>query len=150
MRRYAWAVLGLGLLAVGNGARPALGQGTASTAAVSLKQNYPNPFNPTTTIPFTLSAELFANGHRPKVSLKIYNVLAQLVAVPILQGTGEVLNNIELSCANTTSCDFSAYWDGNVQNGSGVSTGQQAASGIYIYQLVVDGKRFTKKMIIMK
>jgi len=150
MRRYAWAVLGLGLLAVEIGARPVSGQGTASAAAVSLKQNYPNPFNPATTIPFTLSAELFANGHRPKVSLKIYNVLAQLVAVPILQGTGEVLNNIELTCANATSCDFSAYWDGNVQNGAGVSTGQQAASGIYIYQLVVDGQRFTKKMIIMK
>ena len=145
MRRYAWAVLGLGLLAVGIGARSARGQQNASTAAVSLKQNYPNPFNPTTTIPFTLSAELFANGHRPKVSLKIFNVLAQLVAVPILQGTGQQLDNVELSCASTTSCDFSAYWDGNVRN-----TGQQAASGIYIYQLVVDGQRFTKKMIIMK
>lgn len=145
MRRYAWAVLGLGLLAVGIGARPAVGQQSASAAAVSLKQNYPNPFNPATTIPFSLSAELFSNGHRPKVSLKIYNVLAQLVAVPILQGTGEKLDNVELSCASTTSCDFSAYWDGNVMN-----TGQQAASGIYIYQLIVDGQRFTKKMIIMK
>ena len=143
MRRYAWAVLGLGLLAVGLGARTASGQGP-STAAVSLKQNYPNPFNPATTIPFSLSAELFANGHRPKVSLKIYNVLAQLVAVPILQGTGEEMRGVELTCASTTSCDFSAYWDGNVANG------QQAASGIYIYQLVVDGQRFTKKMIIMK
>ena len=148
MRRYAWAVLGLGLLAVGIGARPVMGQG--STAAVSLKQNYPNPFNPATTIPFTLSAELFANGHRPKVSLKIYNVLAQPVAVPILQGTGKPLDNVELSCANSASCDFSAYWDGNVQDGRGNSTSQQAASGIYIYQLVVDGQRFTKKMIIMK
>ena len=145
MRRYAWAVLGLGLLAVGIGARPAMGQQPGSAAAVSLRQNYPNPFNPATTIPFSLSAELFSNGHRPKVSLKIYNVLAQLVAVPILQGTGEKLDNVELSCASTTSCDFSAYWDGNVMN-----TGQQAASGIYIYQLVVDGQRFTKKMIIMK
>ncbi len=145
MRRYAWAGLGLGLLAVGIGARPAVGQQTASAAAVSLRQNYPNPFNPATTIPFSLSAELFSNGHRPKVSLKIYNVLAQLVAVPILQGTGEKLDNVELSCASTTSCDFSAYWDGNVMN-----TGQQAASGIYIYQLIVDGQRFTKKMIIMK
>lgn len=142
MRRYAWAVLGLGLLAVGIGARPAGGQQPA--AAVSLRQNYPNPFNPATTIPFSLAAELFSNGHRPKVSLKIYNVLAQLVAVPILQGTGEKLDNVDLSCASTTSCDFSAYWDGNVQSG------QQAASGIYIYQLVVDGQRFTKKMIIMK
>ena len=145
MRRYAWAVLGLGLLAVGIGARPAMGQQPGSAAAVSLRQNYPNPFNPATTIPFSLSAELFSNGHRPKVSLKIYNVLAQLVAVPILQGTGEKLDNVELSCASTTSCDFSAYWDGNVMN-----TGQQAASGIYIYQLIVDGQRFTKKMIIMK
>jgi hypothetical protein len=93
---------------------------------------------------------LFANGHRPKVSLKIYNVLAQLVAVPILQGTGAVLDNVDLSCASVTSCDFSAYWDGNTQSSPGVSTGQQAASGIYIYQLVVDGQRFTKKMIIMK
>jgi hypothetical protein len=150
MRRYAWAVLGLGLLAVGIGARPVWGQGPGSAAAVSLKQNYPNPFNPATTIPFTLSAELFANGHRPKVSLKIYNVLAQLVAVPIIQGTGAVLDNVELSCASVTSCDFSAYWDGNTQSSPGVSTGQQAASGIYIYQLVVDGQRFTKKMIIMK
>jgi hypothetical protein len=77
--------------------------------------------------------------------LKIYNVLAQLVAVPILQGTGEPLDNVELSCATLVTCDFSAYWDGNVLN-----SGQQAASGIYIYQLVVDGRRFTKKMIIMK
>jgi hypothetical protein len=144
MRRYAWAVLGLGLLAAGVGAKPSWGQQTPP-ATVSLKQNYPNPFNPATTIPFSLGAELFSGGHRPKVSLKIYNVLAQLVAVPILQGTGEQLDNVQLSCASTTTCDFSAYWDGNVQN-----TTQQAASGIYIYQLVVDGQRFTKKMIIMK
>ncbi|OLC08490.1 MAG: hypothetical protein AUH42_01280 [Gemmatimonadetes bacterium 13_1_40CM_70_11] len=112
---------------------------------MQLKQNYPNPFNPATTIPFALSADLFANGHRPVVSLKIYNVLAQLVATPILQGSGEQVDNLQLSCSSATECSFSAYWDGNVR-----STGQQAASGVYIYQLVVDGRRFTKKMIIMK
>jgi len=31
-----------------------------------------------------------------------------------------------------------------------MDTGRQAASGIYIYQLTVDGRRFTKKMIVMK
>ena len=145
MRRYAWAVLGLGLLAVGNGARPVSGQGTASAAAVSLKQNYPNPFNPATTIPFTLSGDVFANGHRPTVSLKIYNVLTQLVAIPILQGTGQPLDNVQLDCASPSAgCAFAAYWDGNVAGGA------QAASGVYIYQLVVDGRRFVKKMIIMK
>ena len=145
MKRHAWAVVGLGLLAVGVGARPVSGQQNPPPVTVQLKQNYPNPFNPATTIPFSLGADLFNAGHRPKVSLKIYNVLAQLVAVPILQGTGESLDNVELSCATTVVCDFSAYWDGNV-----LRSGQQAASGIYIYQLVVDGHRFTKKMIIMK
>ena len=144
MRRYAWAVLGLGLWAAG-GAGAARGQGTGPPPTVQLKQNYPNPFNPATTIPFALSADLFANGHRPVVSLKIYNVLAQLVATPILQGSGEQVDNLQLSCSSATECSFSAYWDGNVR-----STGQQAASGVYIYQLVVDGRRFTKKMIIMK
>jgi hypothetical protein len=144
MKRQAWAVLGLGLLAVGVDARAAWSQQGAPPATVQLKQNYPNPFNPATTIPFSLGTELFFGGHRPTVSLKVYNVLAQLVAVPILQGTGEPLDNVQLLCASTTSCDFSAYWDGNL------SSGRQAASGIYIYQLVVDGRRFTKKMIIMK
>ena len=145
MRRHAWAVLGLGVLAVGVEARAAWSQQGTPPATVQLKQNYPNPFNPATTIPFSLGPELFSGGHRPTVSLKVYNVLAQLVAVPILQGTGEPLDNVQLSCASTTSCDFSAYWDGNVLN-----SGRQAASGVYIYQLVVDGRRFTKKMIIMK
>jgi hypothetical protein len=113
---------------------------------VELKQNYPNPFNPATTIPFTLNGALFADGHRPKVSLRIYNVLAQMVAIPLLQGTGEAMTDVELNCANPSApCEFWAYWDGKVLN-----TDREAASGVYIYQLVVDGKRFTKKMIIMK
>lgn len=147
MRRHAWALVGLGLLAVGPASRDMSGQQGTQSATVQLKQNYPNPFNPATTIPFSLGTELFSSGHRPKVSLKVYNVLAQLVAVPILQGTGEKLDNVELSCATPAgdACEYSAYWDGNVLN-----TGQQAASGIYIYQLVVDGRRFTKKMIVMK
>src|SRR5256712_13692214 len=145
MKRYAWAVLGLGLRAAGAAVSGAWGQ--TPPPVVELKQNYPNPFNPATTIPFTLSGELFANGHRPKVSLKIYNVLAQLVAVPILQGSGEDLDNLELTCstAGSSPCAFNAYWDGKV-----LKTDREAASGVYIYQLIVDGQRFTKKMIVMK
>lgn len=145
MKPYAWAGLGLGLwvAGLGAGAKTALGQTPQPT--VELKQNYPNPFNPATTIPFSLTGDLFVNGHQPVVSLKIYNVLAQLVAVPILQGTGEPLDNVTVSCATPAGCSYSAYWDGNVR-----TTGQAAASGVYIYQLVVDGRRFTKKMIIMK
>jgi len=147
MKLYGWAVLvgglGGGLL---SGTHGVFGQ-ASPPPLVELKQNYPNPFNPATTIPFTLNGDLFANGRRPRVSLKIYNVLAQLVAVPILQGTGEDLDNLELSCsaAGSSPCPFTAYWDGKV-----LKTDREAASGVYIYQLVVDGRRFTKKMIIMK
>jgi len=38
-----------------------------------------------------------------------------------------------------------AFWDGRVQG-----TGRRAASGIYIYELIVDGERTAKKMIIAK
>src|SRR5438093_4634703 len=137
MKLYAWAVL-VGGLGGGLLAGEGLGQATPPPP-VELKQNYPNPFNPATTIPFTLSGDLFANGHRPKVSLKIYNVLAQLVAKPILQGTGDELDNLELSCGTASGCTFSAYWDGKV-----LHTDQEAASGVYIYQLIVDGPRYTK------
>ena len=144
MKLYVWALL-VGGLSVVAGVDGVLGQGSPPPQ-VELKQNYPNPFNPATTIPFTLNGELFANGHQPKVTLKIYNVLAQHVATPILQGTGEDLNDLELTCATpSTGCTFNAYWDGKV-----LRTDKEAASGVYIYQLVVDGKRFTKKMIIMK
>lgn len=143
--RYAWAVLGLGLLAsAATGARGQSPADSSTTSPVQLKQNYPNPFNPATTIPFTLSGDLFQNGHRPVVSLKIYNVLAQLVAIPILQGSGQPLDGVALDCATPSGCSYTAYWDGNVQGG------QQAASGVYLYQLTVDGRRYTKKMIIMK
>lgn len=148
MRRYAWAVWagGLGLCMAGAGG----GQGQTPPPPpgplVELKQNYPNPFNPATTIPFALNKELWTNGHRPTVSLKIYNVLAQLVATPILQGPGVGLDGVELACPSPVGgiCSYNAYWDGKVANGA------EAASGVYIYQLIVDGRRFTKKMIIMK
>jgi hypothetical protein len=154
MKQYAWAVLGTLGTVMGAGAGAGLltigselyGQ-ASPPPSVELKQNYPNPFNPATTIPFTLSADLFANGHRPKITLTIYNVLAQVVAYPILQGTGESLQRpTELTCSPTGGvCAFTAYWNGNV-----LDTDREAASGIYIYQLIVDGHRFTKKMIIMK
>src|SRR5207244_5800801 len=132
--KYAWAVLGLGLWAAGAAVLGVWRQ--TPPPVVELKQNYPNPFNPATTLPFVLSGELFANGHRPRATLKIYNVLAQLVAVPILQGTGESLDNLELTCSNPPGCAYSAYWDGNI-----LRTGEQAASGGYIYPLNVDGRR---------
>src|SRR2546426_6885554 len=94
--KYAWAVLGLGLWAAGAAVSGAWGQ--TPPPLVELKQNYPNPFNPATTIPFILSGDLFANGHRPKVSLTIYNVLAQVVAVRSEEHTSELQSPCNLVC----------------------------------------------------
>jgi hypothetical protein len=72
--------------------------------------------------------------------------LAQLVAVPVLQGGagnaagGEPLENLLLTCN-----EFEAYW-----NGKNSQTGEDVASGIYLWRLEVDGKVLVKKMIVRK
>lgn len=115
-----------------------------------LGQNYPNPFNPETTIPFAVgdSASCAANpGKKYRVTLRIYNVLAQLVAIPILQaGTSSSSGgSVKLSSAELTCGSYTAYWDGKYLN-----TNREVASGVYIYQLVMNGKVFTRKMLVAK
>ena len=114
---------------------------------VQLGQNYPNPFSPTTTIPFSLGdpPTCTDGGRGYRVTLRIYNVLAQLVAVPVLQGgeqaAGQPLLNVSLRCGT-----YTAYW-----NGSYMNTGQQVPSGVYVYVIEVDGRTAGgKKMIVMK
>ena len=133
MRHLAWACLALGLLLAAPSAMEA--QQSRPTDAVRLGRNYP--------IPFELDPSVFADGHQPVVSLRIYNVLAQLVAIPILQGTGEPLDNVKLEWNGTGS--YSAYWDGKIRDSD-----REAPSGVYVYQLIVDGRSFTERMTIIK
>jgi hypothetical protein len=122
--------------------------GKAQGAGLELGQNYPNPFNPETRIPFTI-------GDGPgctdpsrlyRVSLRIYNVLAQPVAVPVLQGgTGNVAGGEPLDRQLLTCNQYTAYWDGK-----DMKTQQEVASGVYLYRLEVDGKAVVKKMLVSK
>ena len=145
MRRYAlaWLLAGFALATP----HTVKAQQPSRPTQIELRQNYPNPFNPATTIPFSLSVDLFAGGHRPVVSLRIFNVLAQLVAIPSLQQSGQSLDNVELDCLSPHDgvCDFSAYWDGHYLNSS-----REAASGVYVYQLVLNGQRSSRRMVVMK
>ncbi len=141
MKSLAWALLSLGLLLAAPAALNA--QAGQAVAGVSLGRNYPNPFNPETWIPFDIPQERFADGHRPVVSLRIYNVLAQLVAIPVLQGSGQPLEKLQLEWNGSGS--FVAYWDGKY-----LGTEREAASGVYVYQLEVDGERQTRKMTVIK
>ncbi|MFQ5703146.1 MAG: hypothetical protein ACE5HT_03910 [Gemmatimonadales bacterium] len=139
MKYVAWAVMALGLLF----AVPSTAQAQQERPAkwVRLLPNYPNPFNPGTTIPFELDRDAFETGHRPEVSLRVYNVLAQLVAVPVLEDSGEPLDGLKLEWNGTGR--YTAHWDGRVMD-----TAQRAASGVYVYQLTVDGVKLTRRMTI--
>ncbi len=141
MKYFAWAALSLGLLA----AVPAVATAQqGQQGEVELGRNYPNPFNPETTIPFALPEGFFEDGRKPVVSIKIYNILAQLVAVPVVQGSGEEILDLELSWNGTGQ--YTAYWDGKV-----MGTGREAASGVYVYQLSVDGRRvLSRRMTVIK
>ena len=112
-----------------------------------LKQNYPNPFNPETRIPFTVGDEKCVDpGRQYKVSLRIYNILSQLVAIPVLQGgTGGVAGGVRLANVMLTCGDYVAYWNGKL-----LETRKEVASGVYLYELSIDGQSLVKRMLVTK
>ena len=124
-----------------------MGRGAQDRGAngFQLGQNYPNPFNPETTIPFVLGEDLFVDGRPAVVSVRIFNVLAQLIAYPVALGhpTGEGVPVDQLEYAQ--SGRHEVFWDGTDQ------MGRQVASGVYLMQLSVNGLRpLTRRIIVMK
>ncbi len=109
-----------------------------------LNQNYPNPFNPSTTLSFELYPSLFESGKPAVVTIRIYNVLQQLVAVPraVNHPQGDVpVEKLEYDSPGV----HEAFWDGTDQHG------RRVASGIYYMQLVVNGERpAVRKMVVSK
>ena len=85
----------------------------------TLYNNYPNPFNPSTTIKFNIP-------ETGDVSLKIYNVMGQLVKTVVNESAMEQGQyKISLDMSNLSS-------------------------GIYFYSLKYSNRTITKKMILMK
>jgi hypothetical protein len=84
----------------------------------NLEQNYPNPFNPSTTIKYSVPKASM-------VTLKVYNMLGQEVAV--------LVNEVKSSSEN-----FIAFNASNLP------------SGLYIYQLTANNYSASKKMLLLK
>ncbi|HET7276234.1 MAG TPA: hypothetical protein VFI91_13785 [Longimicrobiaceae bacterium] len=118
-------------------------QSPESSRGFYLEQNYPNPVNPETFIPFLLEEELFADRDTAVVTIRIFNVLRQVVAVPeaIDHPQGEEVPVIELSYAEAGR--KLAYWDGMD------TSGRRAPSGVYYCQLVVNDQPQLRKLIVL-
>ncbi|HSR41846.1 MAG TPA: hypothetical protein VLL48_06735 [Longimicrobiales bacterium] len=145
-RTFGVLLVLLSTLGLPDAASAQTGEGESSGQQASgfqLQQNYPNPFNPSTTIPFVLNEDLFDEGG-VVVSMRIYNMLQQLVDVPVAlrhpAGDGVPLLNLEY----TRPGEFDAFWDGYDRNG------RKAASGLYYVQLTVNGVSQIMKMLVTK
>ena len=92
-------------------------------AAYSLGEAYPNPFNPVTHIEFTLPESGL-------VKLAVYNVMGQQVR--------------ELVSSQLSAGRHAVRWDATNESGLKV------ASGLYVYQIEVNGFSQAHKMILVK
>ncbi len=90
---------------------------------LELCANFPNPFNPETHIRFGLPEDA-------PVELNIYSVTGQKVVTLVNNNLGKGYHTL--------------VWNGQGRNGNSV------ASGVYIYELLADGKRLVNKMFLMK
>jgi len=154
---HRWASPALGLLACVVTASRASGQVADQRAEGSrrrgvLGQNEPNPFSRETTIPFSVGDAGCAVGtQRHVVTLRIYNILSQLIAIPTLAdsiagdppsdpGKPRELSNLTLACGS-----YTARWDGQH-----APDHRQAAPGVYMYQLLIDGHPSGMKKMLLR
>ena len=152
---HRWAALVLVLALWAMRPKNAAGQSNQKPrghSAGALGKPYPNPFNPEVHIPFTVDESNCADvGQQHDVTIQIKNVLAQLVAIPVLEGVTNAVSSAAPSLGGTTpiarlrlTCgDYSAFWSGNV-----LGTNKEAASGVYLVVISIDGKVVETKRIL--
>jgi hypothetical protein len=102
------------------------------------------------TIPFTVGPATCVDRTRSyAVTMRIHNVLAQPVGIPVLLSgpelaaglaalVGRPVDKLKLPCGR-----YAAEW-----NGRHVTTGRRLAPGIYLSELVIDGQRVTRKVTL--
>jgi hypothetical protein len=89
---------------------------------VILLKNYPNPFNPSTII--TYSIPNFGKGSLP-VKLVVYNLLGEKITTLVNEEKSSGQHSIEFNASNIPS-------------------------GVYIYNLTVNGYSVSKKMLYLR
>jgi hypothetical protein len=85
--------------------------------------NYPNPFNGATRFSYTLSKSA-------RIKISVYNMLGRRVSV--------------LADQHADAGTYQAEWSGNDD------LGRPVESGVYLLKLEADGRRFTRKLILIR
>lgn len=88
-----------------------------------LKQNYPNPFNSTTTIEYKINSS-------QHVTVSVFNLQGQLVKI--------LVNDYQ------NSDRYQVTWNGKD------SQNRNVASGVYVYRLVTNNFKSSKKLLMLK
>lgn len=92
---------------------------------LSLENNYPNPFNPNTNIVYSIPLGNKQGKANYNVTLVVYDILGREITVLVNEKQNSGRYSISFNGSNLTS-------------------------GIYYYSLLVDSKRLTKSMVLLK
>ena len=90
---------------------------------IALAANFPNPFNSRTTIPIVLE-------HTAEIQINVVNTLGQRVQ--------------QLMSGQLSAGQHIFHWDGRSEDGEHVS------SGLYFYEVITDGHRLQRPMVLLK
>lgn len=125
-------------------ALPGVQAPASEVRGVALEQNFPNPFSTETRIPFVLGEDLFEDDRPVVVSVRVFNVLRQLVAIPTAVDHPVMPGRRALELQYDQPGRYMLLWDGRDSGGEPVS------SGIYFCQIVADGSSSVRKMIVIR
>ena len=114
------------------------------TQCFHLEQNYPNPVSTDTRIPFSLEECLFESSDSVVVSLRIYNILANVVGIPVMERDEDGPRERVINLVVRDPGRMVVYWDGKDPAGGTVP------SGVYYAQLTVNNRPTTKKFVVAR
>ncbi len=89
----------------------------------SVEQNFPNPFSTTTQINYVLP-------DAGNVEIEVFNLLGQ--------------RNSTLYSGAQGAGEYSVVWDGRVDSGS------KAPGGVYHYQVIVNDRKISRQMVLLR
>ena len=121
----------------------AASQESSPGADFTLDPVSPNPFDRETRISFRLGERLFERGGEVRVTMKVFNILRQVVAVPVaLDERGRPGSALE-DLGYERPGYYEAFWDGRDWEG------RLSASGPYFVELRVGDQARVRKILLV-